>query len=628
MVKKKQWMAFMLSFALLCSMMPASEVAAAKKISLNIKKLTILTGKSKTLRVKNTTKKVTWKILSGKKYITLKKKGKMTATVKGRKKGTAKVQAKVGKKKLICRVIVNNKKKSTVTQEPNHTAIPLPSGYIEPTPPSVSETTEPPASTQIPSTNPPTATEQPLDVSNMEWDELVKRELVDVRETQLLKCKTNITGTLNIGSNITNIGSQAFVGCSSLTEIRIPASVSEIEWEQVYDSIMPAAGAFYGCSSLNKIVVDSENTVYDSRDNCNAIIKTSSNCLVAGCRKTVIPNSVLRIGNKAFNGCDTLTGITIPEGVDSIEWNAFDGCSSLTELTIPASVKKIQSDFAFGAFLNCGSLTTIKVDPNNTVYDSRDDCNAIIQTESNVLICGCQNTVIPPDITRIESGAFDGRSSLTGIAIPNSVTTIGGWAFGDCSNLTEIVIPASVTEIWTGSAGSFDGCNALSKIEVDPNNTVYDSRNDCNAIIRTSDNRLVQGCKNTVIPASVAIIGYGAFYNCNSLVEISIPNGVTQIEGDAFWGCSGLAEISIPNSVTQIGMGAFWGCSSLKRIIIPNSVTDINNYAFYGCSNLMEIVVPSSVTFIGPEAFFGVKKVIYSGTASGSPWGAQMVVSQ
>ena len=122
--KKKTIDCLSLAFALLLGMIPASEVSAAKKVSLSNKKLTVTKGKSKTLKVKNTKKKVKWKILSGKKYISLKKKGKVAVSVKGKKKGTAKVQATVGKKKLTCKVTVKNVKISKTTPAPPVTTTP------------------------------------------------------------------------------------------------------------------------------------------------------------------------------------------------------------------------------------------------------------------------------------------------------------------------------------------------------------------------------------------------------------------------------------------------------------------------------------------------------------------------
>ena len=156
-----------------------------------------------------------------------------------------------------------------------------------------------------------------------------------------------------------------------------------------------------------------------------------------------IPSSVTSIGEKAFMGCSGLTGIKIPAGVTSIGSSAFYGCSGLTSIAIPAGVTSI----GYGAFYGCSGLTSINVEAGNVSYDSRDNCNAIIEKATNTLIQGCKNTKIPSSVTEIGGYAFDGCSGLTRIEIPPSVTSIGEAAFSDCSGLTRIEIPSSVTSI-------------------------------------------------------------------------------------------------------------------------------------------------------------------------------------
>ena len=141
-----------------------------------------------------------------------------------------------------------------------------------------------------------------------------------------------------------------------------------------------------------------------------------------------IPESVTSIGRSAFFGCSSLTSITIPESVTSIGESAFRGCSSLTSITIPESVTSIGSS----AFYGCSSLTSIIVKEGNIVYDSRDNCNAIIETSSNKLIVGCSATIIPESVTSIGESTFSGCSSLTSITIPEGVTSIGDYAFENC----------------------------------------------------------------------------------------------------------------------------------------------------------------------------------------------------
>lgn len=156
-----------------------------------------------------------------------------------------------------------------------------------------------------------------------------------------------------------------------------------------------------------------------------------------------IPNGVTNIDACAFWGCSSLTSITIPNSVYRIGSVAFSGCSSITSITIPKSVMNIGT----GAFRECASLTSIEVESENIKYDSRGNCNAIIETESNTLIAGCINTIFPNSVMSIGNEAFWGCSSLTSIAIPNSVMNIGNNAFSGCSGLSSVTIPNSVTSI-------------------------------------------------------------------------------------------------------------------------------------------------------------------------------------
>ena len=196
------------------------------------------------------------------------------------------------------------------------------------------------------------------------------------------------------------------------------------------------------------------------------------------------------------------------------------------------------------------------MDPENTTYDTRDNCNAIILTASDKLIAGCQTSTIPNGVKEIET-----------------------WAFSHCSGLTSITIPSSVKKI---GYSVFTECNDLASIKVDPENTVFDSRDNCNAIIGTASNKLFYGCKNTIIPDGVTIIREDAFGCCSGLTSIVIPGSVTTIERSAFYQCIGLTSVTIGNGVKNIEDGAFSNCSSLTSITIPGSVTSIGKWAFFG----------------------------------------------
>lgn len=438
---------------------------------------------------------------------------------------------------------------------------------------------------------------------------------------------------LVIPDTVTSIGSYAFTGCMGLNSVHIPSSVTEI-----------GVSVFANCPEITSMTVDDGNTVYDSRDACNAVIVTSSGTLIAGCQNTVIPgtvtsigdyafsectmlrginipNSVTRIGLEAFYRCSSLISANIPNSVTVIGYQAFYGCSALRSVHIPASVRGIASS----AFEYCPSITSMTVASGNPQYDSREDCNAIIETVENRLIAGCMNTVIPATVTAIDDYAFSGCSELSGMEIPPSVVAIGDYAFRSCSKLRRVVLPASLVTIGVSAffdctalnsisipatvssigAFAFERCPALVSMVVDSANSTYDSRQNCNAIIETATNRLIAGCMNTTVPATVTAIGDNAFSGCFMLTEMDLPKSVTRIGDYAFTGCSSLASINIPTSVKSIGYAAFNGCSALTSLDIPNSVVAIGPATFGGCVSLTSINLPKSVTVIGDHEFYG-----------------------
>lgn len=242
-------------------------------------------------------------------------------------------------------------------------------------------------------------------------------------------------------------------------------------------------------------------------------------------------------------------------GIEAIPSNAFNGCTNLEEISLPSTITSIGNY----AFSNCRNLKGTLTIPNS------------VTSIGERAFEGCSgftgNLTIPNSVTSIGWSAFSGCSGFTGnLTIPNSVTSIGGYAFSGCSGFTgNLTVPDSVTSI---GSSAFEGCCGLTSIKVGFNNSVYDSRNDCNAIIETSSNTLIYGCQNTVIPSGVLAIGSFSFSSCSSLTRITIPEGVTSIGNCAFEGCYGLtSNLTIPNSVTTIGIKAFKDCSRINCVL-------------------------------------------------------------
>lgn len=314
-------------------------------------------------------------------------------------------------------------------------------------------------------------------------------------------------------------------------------------------------------------------------------------CKLSG---VTLPNTLEEIGVSSFRECRSMTSINFPSSLIAISTEAFAECKLLTTISIPASVRYI----SINAFQSCSGIASMVVDPDNKVYDSRDNCNAIIETKSNTLVFGCQNTVIPNTVTTIAERSFFGCETLKAISFPNSVTSIESHAFYKCTGLTSITIPSSLTDL---GDNPFAWCSGLESVTVEEGNTTFDTRDNCNAIIRTANNELVIGCKNSTISETVKIIGPSAFYYCEDITSVTLPDGLTEIADEAFVGCR-LTSVTFPSSLKRIGVWAFQGCP-FGSLDIPGNVTEIGRLAFSWCNLLTTITLPNSLTTIGESAF-------------------------
>ena len=259
--------------------------------------------------------------------------------------------------------------------------------------------------------------------------------------------------------------------------------------------------------------------------------------------------SVTSIASYAFRDCTKLTSINIPNSVTSIGGESFSGCTSLTAITIPIGVKGIGDS----AFSRCTNLSSIEVAEGNSVFDSRDNCNAIIKTASNTLILGCQNSTVPNSVTNIEYTVFQGCSNLSSVIIGEYVESIGKSAFEYCSSLTSVIIPNNVK---TMGEYAFRECSSLSSVIIG------------------------DGVKN---------IERLTFLYCTKLSAVTIGNSVENIKEGAFDHCSNLTSINIPDNVTTIGRDVFQECSNLSAVVIGKSVTSIGEQTFRLCSSLADV---------------------------------------
>ena len=459
-------------------------------------------------------------------------------------------------------------------------------------------------------------------------------------------CGCNGLTSVTIPDSVTSIGEDAFCGCIRLTSVTIPSSVTSIGdnaftscWGltsvTIPDNVTSIGiSVFYDCSGLTSVTIG--NGVTSIGDHA------FHDC--SGLTSVTIPNSVMSIGGGAFYNCSGLTNVTIPDGVTSIGSHAFYGCSGLTTLSVKATTPP---SFGSDMLWSCSKLITIYV-PTSSVdaykeaegwsdfadkivgIDSRlsnmvsvselssyiyalnsDELSEIIITDNTPDLSAIKtilqtypekkillNLRLCLGLTEIQSGELDDcssllemyyPSSLTRLSVPNTINKIGDYVFYN-RNLISIEIPDSVTSI---GEHAFEECYSLTSITVADGNTIYDSRDNCNAIIRS--NTLIAGCQNTVIPNTVRSIGNSAFSGCNNLTNIEIPDSVKYIGMKAFYNCRGLTSVTIGNGVTSIGNSAFYNCSKLTTLSVKATTPpSFGSNMLYNCSALTTIYVPTA----------------------------------
>lgn len=565
---------------------------------------------------------------------------------------------------------------------------------------------------------------------------------------------------LSLGDSLQVLGDHAFSGCHVLQSVYIPASVTQIN-----------GSPFTHAYALETITVDANNTTFNSANDCNAIISTNENRLVCGCKNTVIPTETSSIGYSAFEGCIGLNNVVIPDGVTNVESYAFQSCINLQSVTFPNSVTYVGCN----AFSSCTALTQPVYNDKLFVYLPQYYKGAYSMPTTIKEVCctalqWCDSLTaitLSDSLEIINSNAFDGCRSLRSVVIPDKVKYIYSYAFASCDSLRSITFPAQLEQLDEGamsycynlqhitwnsrdarlswrfydptnyphevlinnnlelyhpfyqirrqitsftfgdsvqvvprylcyemenltslSFGAridsieqhvFDGCNkinsihwnarhykdpylapyapfypirdsitsftfgdsvqhipayicngmsrlrqlhipenvssigefafrymgTLDSISVDPGNSYYDSRGNCNALIETASNTLLLGNYKTRIPADITGIDACAFRNVRNLTSATIPEGVTFIGKEAFNGCKDLKNLTLPRKLGAINDYTFQDCDSLYNISLPDSLWYIGLRAFANCTHLQNITLPESTELIDQYAFSG-----------------------
>lgn len=489
----------------------------------------------------------------------------------------------------------------------------------------------------------------------------------------------NITKVI-LPSSLRIIGSGAFNYCSSLTDINIPESVSVIgnsfnntgiyddnsEWTEdaLYidnclvrvkkdysgefkikeDTRIIAGGAFLSCSNITKVTIP------------NGVICIGASAFEScSATEVTVPDSVMYIGDEAFFGCfiaginipnkltqicdyafanSRIENVTIPENVKRIGLYAFTNCPELKNLSISKTVDEIEPC----AFSSCHKLESIDIDRNNKTFDSRNDCNALINTDNNTLMCGCINTIIPDSVTaiglfafaccnslkeinfsdnvvEIDFFAFLACENLNKVVLPNNLKKMGISAFQDCKNITELIIPEGVSEI---GDSAFDQCEGIKEISIPTSiqrigsdafdsTGYYNDKTNWDGDLLYIDDCLIEAASSLVgncdVKEGTRIIADYAFSSAYGVTSVTIPSGITKVSKNLFNSCYNLTSVSLPNSIVEIDEGAFNGCKKLNNISIPENVEAIGTSAFESCEALTNVVIPSKVKSLGFNAF-------------------------
>lgn len=427
----------------------------------------------------------------------------------------------------------------------------------------------------------------------------------------------NLNG-ITIPQTVTRIEDYAFQACYNLSSISLPESIVHI-----------GEGAFSSCNALQSIVIPSQIRVLNSYTfrYCSAL------------ESITFPDSLQQIKSRCFSSCTSLQSVTIPDAVTNIDGYAFSDCKRLKTITIPCNLTSLYEtvfnycDSIYSITWNVRNIRNFSSGPFFDIASHITDFtfgDSVRYVPSNL----CANMVnlrtlsIGRQVEQIAPYAFDGctglrqvtwaaahcadfdiydyapfysaRDSITHITFTEAVEAIPSYLCMDMTGIRTLHLPASVHHI---GSFAFRGCYNLDTITVAAGNTVYDSRNDCNALCETTTNTLLVGCNRTIIPSSIHHIGESAFRRCIWLQHIDLPPVLETIGREAFQACESLRKVTMPDGVRDIADYTFTACTALDTLICGDSLRTIGIRALAGCEALKHVYLPATIAKMDLYAF-------------------------
>ena len=416
-------------------------------------------------------------------------------------------------------------------------------------------------------------------------------------EEQKAATKVTIPEQVN-GMTVTEIRPHAFHGWKSLITVNLPTTIKIIGQQAFFDcmsltTITGISGAEYiGLSAFSGLDSGTYIPWYDN-----------------------LPDGPLYLGKVLYSYKGIMpenTTFNIKEGTTQIGAYAFDGQKGLVAINIPQSVVSVTQ------LGGCDNLKAITVASQNPTYDSRNNCNGVVETATNTLVAGCSNTVIPTTVKSIGSWSMT-RMPITSLVIPDNIESIGEGAFSGCEKLESVIIGKglkSIEVVWL-----FYGCYSLNSIIVSSANPYFDSRDNCNAIILTKTDKLIVGCQTTVIPQTVRSIGEKAFWTSNEkLLSLVIPDAVEELDSEPFRNLYKLKSIIFGKGIKKVGSHLLIWCYDLSDIYMMSDTpfeivektfdSDYSSGTRYYDEVTLHVPIGSKINYLTSIGWYKFKNIV------------------